>query len=92
MKVVQNLCGVWEEPVSNSNEVRGFTQEKVFFHEFAAVFHNSGDKAVGYELLTLGLLDYLGQIGDLVVDRPTLFHQVRNLFIRIHDRGVVAIQ
>jgi hypothetical protein len=47
VKVVQNLCGVWEEPVSNISGIPGFTQEKVFFHEFAAVFHNYGDKAVG---------------------------------------------
>jgi hypothetical protein len=47
VKVVQNLCGVWEELVSNYSCLLGFAQEKVFFHEFAAVFHKYGDKAVG---------------------------------------------
>src|SRR3954454_21750137 len=35
-------------------------------------------------------LDPVGQLGDLVEDRPTLGHQSADLPVGVHDRGVVA--
>src|SRR4051812_35112951 len=34
--------------------------------------------------------DPVGQLGDLVVDRPALGHQLADLAVGVHDRGVVA--
>src|SRR5262252_8062128 len=36
------------------------------------------------------LLDAVGQLRDLVVDRPTFGHQRADLTFRVHDGGVVA--
>ena len=37
------------------------------------------------------LLDARGELGDLVVDRPSLLHELGDLLVRVHDRGVVAV-
>ena len=43
------------------------------------------------ELLLAGLVaDPVGQLGDLVVDRTALGHQLTDLAVGVHDRGVVA--
>ena len=34
--------------------------------------------------------DPVGELGDLVVDRPALRHQLTDLAVGMHDRGVVA--
>jgi len=34
--------------------------------------------------------DPVGQLGDLVVDRATFGHQLTDLAVGVHDRGVVA--
>ena len=34
--------------------------------------------------------DAVGQLGDLVVDRPALRHQMADLTVGVHDRRVVA--
>ncbi len=39
---------------------------------------------------TMLLLDSARQLSDLVVGRTTLRHLSRNLFVRVHDRGVVT--
>jgi hypothetical protein len=36
------------------------------------------------------LLDPVGELGDLVVNRPALGHQGADFLVRVHDRGVVA--
>jgi len=37
------------------------------------------------------LFDPAGQLGHLVIDRSALFHQLSDLFVRVHHCGVVTI-
>ena len=43
----------------------------------------------GFEAMVL--LDPTGELGDLVVNGAALLHQLGDLFVGIHDRGVVSI-
>src|SRR5689334_13567905 len=47
--------------------------------------------AYSQRVLVLGVLfDAVGQLGDLVVERPPLGHVLPDLAVGVHDRGVVA--
>ena len=52
------------------------------FQQKTTVMHN---------LSTRFLLDPVEDLGDLVIEAPALFHQVRHLLVGIHNRGVVAV-
>ena len=47
--------------------------------------------AVIHNLSTGLLFDPVQDLGDLVIEASALFHKVSDLFIGIHNRGVVSV-
>jgi len=47
--------------------------------------------AVIHNLSTGLLLDAVQNLSDLVIKAPTLFHQIGDLLVGIHNRGVVPV-
>src|SRR5687768_18465576 len=41
--------------------------------------------------LPVVLLDAVGEFGDLVVDGPALFHELADLLVGVHHRGVIPV-
>ena len=54
-------------------------------------FDLSGSHGISELVVALVLLDTAREFGDLVVNRSPLFHELADLFVGVHDRGVVAI-
>ena len=49
-------------------------------------------KTVVIHNLSTGLLfDPVQNLGDLVIEASALFHQIRDLLVGIHNRGVVPV-
>ena len=64
-----------------------------FIHSYPHVTHRKlgVTLASGWSYLVFGLLlDSVGELGDLVIDRPALSHQLADLSIGMHHSRVIA--
>ena len=75
-------------------ESSNYTVSVGVFNSYPQVIHTVGLERLprgSDRVVTVILLDSAREFGHLVVDRAALFHELADLLVGVHDRGVIAV-